>query len=97
LCKIQADLALKGLGYGIIGLIAILLIRERIPVPKRTNTGPRRKIPLGFAKRNTFWWFAATILLTSLGNFLPSVYLPSFAADIGLSSNTGTLLVSIMK
>lgn len=88
-----------GLGYFAMGLIAVLLIKERVPIPKRTKNQAfvRRKVPFTFLKRNTFWLFTATIALTSLGNFLPSIYLPSYAADLGLSTSSGTLLVSIMK
>lgn len=91
----------QALGYLIPGALAIYFIRERVPVPRRNAASgqyaPRRKVPLSFVKRNAFWWFCATILSTSLGNFLPSLYLPSYAAELGLSDNKGTLLVAVMK
>lgn len=36
-------------------------------------------------------------ILQSSGYFLPTAYLPSYAADIGLSPEKGTLLVSILN
>ena len=47
--------------------------------------------------RSSFWSYAATITITSLGGFLPSIYLPTYAADLGLSRSTGTLLIILMN
>jgi len=78
----------------------VYFIRERIPVRRAryegAETAPRR-VPFTFVKRNTFYAFVLSILFTSLGNFLPSIYLPSYAADLGLSQSNGTLLVVMMK
>jgi hypothetical protein len=92
----------QALGYGIFGVVAVYFIRERIPVRRHrqaynsADLAPRR-IPLTFMKRNTFYAFVLSILFTSLGNFLPSIYLPSYATDLGLSQSNGTLLVVMMK
>lgn len=51
----------------------------------------------GFLKRSTFYAFSGAIFFTSLGNFIPSLWLPSFAADLNLSTSDGTLLVAIMN
>lgn len=93
----------QALGYGLFGVVAVYFIRERIPVPRRNRRGaydedaPTRRIPLSFIKRNTFYAFVLSILFTSLGNFIPSIYLPSYASDLGLSQSKGTLLVVMMK
>jgi len=88
------------IGYGVIGSIALFFVRERIPVPKRLRNAPpapRRKIPTTFLKRNTFYCFTGTILLTSLGNFLPSIFTVSFGSVLGYSSRQGTLVVAVMN
>lgn len=83
-------------------MIAIYFIRERIPVAKfgrRVGDQPeRRKIPYKtFLGRSAFWSYGATIAVTSLGGFLPTIYLPTYATDLGLSKNTGTLLLILMN
>lgn len=75
-------------------------MRERIPVPKRLRNAPpapRRKIPTTFLRRNAFYCFLATILFTSLGNFLPSIFTVSFSTSLGYSTSRGTLVVAMMK
>ena len=83
------------------GAVAVFFIRERIPVAKRapgsSQSAPKRAIPTSFLKSSPFWAFTGAVLLTSLGNFIPSIYLPSYAVDLGLSTSNGTLLVSMMK
>lgn len=83
------------------GAVAVFFIRERIPVARRapgsSQSAPKRSIPLTFLKSSPFWAFTGAMLLTSLGNFVPSIYLPSYAVDLGLSTLSGTLLVSMMK
>lgn len=85
------------IGYGILGGIALHFIRERIPVPKRREQAPKYHVPTSFLRKQHFYAFCGCILLTSFGNFLPAVYLPSYARDIGLSDDKGTLLVAMMK
>ena len=36
-------------------------------------------------------------MFASLGGFLPAIYIPTYAVDIGLSRNMGTILVVIMN
>ena len=85
------------IGYGTFGAVALYFIRERIPVPKYRHEGRRYRMPTSFLRKQTFYAFCGCILLTSFGNFLPAVYLPSYARDIGLSDDKGTLLVAMMK
>lgn len=89
-----------GLGYGSMGAIALYFIRERVPVPRRIKGDVRHsraRIPTSFFKNSALYAFSGAILFTSFGNFLPAVYLPSYAADIGLSVSNGTFLVAMMK
>jgi len=96
----KAAVLCLGIGYGVIGSVALFFVRERIPVPKRLRNAepaPRRKIPTTFLKRNTFYAFALTIFFTSLGNFLPSIFTVSFSTALGYSSSKGTLVVAMMN
>lgn len=91
----------QAIGYGVFGTLASLFIKERIPVPRRlrsaTSEVPRRRIPTVFFRRNTFYVFITANFLASLGVLLPSVYLPSFATELGLSDQKGTLIVAMLK
>lgn len=80
----KAAILSLGIGYGLLGVIAIYFIRERIPVTKRGRMAgepERRRVPYStFLKRSSFWSYGATITITSLGGFLPTIYVPTYAA-----------------
>ncbi|KAM0751381.1 putative monocarboxylic acid transporter [Meredithblackwellia eburnea MCA 4105] len=88
-----------GLGYLILGGLAIIPIKARVPLPARDPTEKRRKVKLDtkFLKRSPFYAFASAILLSSMGNFLPSLWVPSFALDLHLSETEGTILIAAMN
>lgn len=77
----------QGLGFFAIGAVAIIPVKPRVPTGRaRTAQGalepsershPRPKANWSFLRRNTFYAFGGSILLTSLGNFLPTVWIPS--------------------
>lgn len=62
------------IGYLLIGGIALSQIKPRIPLPKR-HINANRKLDKSFLYRSPFWAFTFAILLTSLGNFIPSVWI----------------------
>lgn len=49
-----------------------------------------------FLKKPLFYIYCTSTLLQGLGFFFPSVYLPSYATDIGLTSTQGALILAIM-
>jgi MFS family permease len=49
-----------------------------------------------FVGKPLFWVYCSSTLIQGLGFFFPSVYLPSYAADIGLSSTQGALILAVM-
>ncbi|KAG7528275.1 hypothetical protein FFLO_06279 [Filobasidium floriforme] len=57
----------------------------------------RGSVNLVFLQRTTFYAFVGNILLSSLSNFLPAVYIPSYASDLGISKPNGTILLAIMN
>jgi predicted MFS family arabinose efflux permease len=75
-------------------------------------TGPlipfcKNRLPIGeqsalasmdwqFGKRPLFWSFLLATIIQGLGLFFPVVFLPSYAADIGLKESTGALSLSLM-
>ena len=96
----KASVIALAVAYGVLSSIALFFIRERIPVVRASSMAERprrRKIPLDFLRRSPFYAFAATVSATSLGVFLPGIYLPTYGLDIGLSQSTGTILLVVMN
>jgi MFS family permease len=74
----------------------IYFLRPRIPV----STGQRRdrtRQGLDFLTTSTFWFLISGFIMSSLGYFIPSIYLPTFARSLGLSPSIGTLLVALIN
>ncbi|KAJ9098597.1 hypothetical protein QFC21_004243 [Naganishia friedmannii] len=83
----KAAMISLGLGFFCVGAIAIIPIKPRVPTGRarsgeeplstsgRSHSVP--KIDWSFLRRNTFYAFGGSILLSSLGNFLPTVWIPS--------------------
>jgi hypothetical protein len=62
----------------VIGALAVPLIKPRVPVIPHTGSGPRTRVPRerAWLGRSALYAFGGAVLLTSLANFVPSVYLP---------------------
>lgn len=69
-------------------------LRPRIPVPP--SSLPRR-LNLSFLTLKPFWILSSANLLQSLGYFLPTAYLPSYALSLSLSPHTSTLLLALLN
>lgn len=66
-----------GVGYGLSNAIALLFIKRRVPIPKRASKhAPRMNIDWSVAKTRGFWCGFFVLLLTSLGNFNPTLWIP---------------------
>ena len=72
----------------------IYFLRPRVPVSS-VSQPPRQG--LSFLRSSTFWLLEIGLIAESLGYFIPSIYLPSFARSLGLSSSIGTLLVALLN
>ncbi|KAF7186962.1 MFS transporter asaE, partial [Pseudocercospora fuligena] len=73
---------------------AILLVRNRVP----TNSNGARTLQLmdvTFLKHPPFWIFEIANVLQALGAYLPMLYLPSFAAHIGLPTFAGPVALAL--
>jgi len=69
-------------------------LRPRLPISPTTQS-PR--YGLSFLTSPSFWLLQAGVVIESLGYFLPSIYLPTFASHLGLSPSTGSLLVALLN
>ncbi|WRT70597.1 uncharacterized protein IL334_007595 [Kwoniella shivajii] len=102
-----------GLGYAITGNIALLAIKRRIPLSRydqnissssssssEPNSRMRRRRPRidwSFVRRSPLYLGFLTIGLTSMGNFIPSLWLPSYVDELGLKNPDGTALIAILN
>jgi MFS family permease len=72
----------------------IYFLRPRVPI-SAVSVPPRQG--LGFLRTSTFWVLGSGFVVSSLGYFIPSIYLPTFARSLGLSPSIGTLLVALVN
>ncbi|KAF4628960.1 hypothetical protein G7Y89_g9186 [Cudoniella acicularis] len=73
----------------------IYFVKARLPVP--SPPPPRQPISYSFFKTRTFIFLQLSNVLESLGFFMPSIYLPSYALSLGFSSTSSTLLLSLLN
>jgi MFS family permease len=50
-----------------------------------------------FFRSHLFWIYSVSNVLQGFGYFFPSLYLPSYASSLGLSSKSGALLLALMS
>ena len=50
-----------------------------------------------FVRVPLFWVLLATTLLQGLAHYVPSIYIPAYALDIGLTPTQGALLLSLLN
>lgn len=50
-----------------------------------------------FLRKPLFWTYSLSNIFMGMGYFFPALYLPSYAAAIGLSSTKGALLLTLMS
>jgi MFS family permease len=67
------------------------LIKGRLPASSHSSF---RKMDLSFFSQPLFYCFALSNVFQSLGFYIPSLYLPSFASLLGLSGTIGALLLA---
>ncbi|KAI9801917.1 MAG: hypothetical protein M1833_002232 [Piccolia ochrophora] len=72
----------------------LLFVKPRLRAPQ--SSAPRQ-LDLSFLKFTSFWMLQAGNVTQSLGYFLPTTYLASYAHTVGLSTLTGTLLISVLN
>jgi MFS family permease len=73
----------------------IHFVKARVPVPSLSL--PRRPISLSFLTSRVFLSFQLGNILESLGFFLPSIYLPSYARALHLPPTTCSLLLAFLN
>ncbi|PQE17528.1 Major facilitator superfamily transporter protein [Rutstroemia sp. NJR-2017a BBW] len=70
------------------------LFKGRLPA---SHSSALARTDWSFLKKPLFWLYAISTTAQSLGFYLPSLYLPSYALSVGLSFRTGAMLVALMS
>ncbi|KAK7467602.1 hypothetical protein VKT23_004655 [Stygiomarasmius scandens] len=99
----QASLERYGHRTTLVGsAIAFLIIivpcfpyaKGRLPVAQSVNA---RSFNKQFLYNRVFWIIFVANVIQGFGSFIPSLYIPTFASDINMSSTAGTLALSLMN
>lgn len=76
----------------------IPLLKGRVPHRRHhQQPNPSPRTDWSFLKSSLFWIYSVSNLLMGLGYFFPSLYLPSYATDLGLGVTKGALLLTVMS
>lgn len=70
------------------------LLKGRLPPSARNAAG---RTDWSCLKKPIFWVYCTSNVIQGLGYFFPSLYLPSYATAIGLSSAQGALLLALLS
>ncbi|KAJ7782377.1 MFS general substrate transporter [Mycena maculata] len=68
-------------------------MKPRLPIPKTAE----HSINISFLHSPAFWILFFANLVQGLPTYIPSLYLPTFAADLGLSNAAGSLTLSMLN
>ncbi|KAK4555374.1 hypothetical protein LTR86_007671 [Recurvomyces mirabilis] len=82
------------------------LVRPRLPAARDTRTPNRKKresgngslqSPRPFLTNKHFLLLAFAVFTQGLGFFIPNIYIPSYASDLGLSSTASSSLLALIS
>lgn len=74
----------------------IPFLKGRLPASRHTASATANS-DWSFLRTPLFWVYSVSNIAQGLGYFFPSLYLPSYARSIGLSSTEGALLLALMS
>ena len=72
----------------------LFLLKGRLPASEHSTLA---RSNWAFLRSSLFWIYASAILIQGIGFFFPTVFLPSFASSLNISSVNGALLLSVMS
>lgn len=87
---------LRAVAIGLVVLTGPLIpvLKGRLPASEQTRSTPT---DWSFFRSPLFWIYTVSNLAQGLGYFFPSIYLPSHASSLGLSSTQGALLIALLS
>ncbi|KIK52303.1 hypothetical protein GYMLUDRAFT_970230 [Collybiopsis luxurians FD-317 M1] len=90
----RAALSSLAIAFFLLAVPCLPFIKPRVPIAQVVDV---RSINMKFLTRSPFWILFIANLVQGLGSFLPSLYLPTFASDLNLSTTSGTLAISLFN
>ena len=81
-------------GLAVLTLPMVPLLKGRLPPSEQSTAG---RTDWSCLMTPLFWVYYTSNLIQGLGYFFPSLYLPSYATSIGLSSAQGALLLALLS
>ncbi|KAF7185165.1 MFS transporter asaE [Pseudocercospora fuligena] len=92
----QTTLRAIAIGLAVLTGPLIPFLKGRVP---ETSSGASSssRTDWTFLKTSTFWTYNISNLAMGFGFFFPALYLPSYAANLGLSPTKGALLLATMS
>lgn len=90
----RTTLRAVAVGIALSTLPLLPLLRGRLPV---SHGGALRALDVSFFKQPLFYFFAFSNLFQGLGYYIPGIYLPTYAASLGLSGTMGALILSLFN
>lgn len=88
---------LRAISVGLAVLTGPLIPLLKGRVPPSSGASTARRTDWSCVKAPLFWVYCTSNVLQGLGYFFPSLYLPSYATSIGLSSGQGALLLALLS
>ncbi|KAG8899322.1 hypothetical protein FRB99_006784 [Tulasnella sp. 403] len=88
-----AFIILAGL-FAALALPAFIFANPRVPTAQIATEDPVDK---SFLQSQMFWLFIGANIVQATANFLPGIYVPSFANDLNLSTTAGTLALALLN
>ncbi|KAJ7680889.1 MFS general substrate transporter, partial [Mycena polygramma] len=79
--------------FAVFILPAFPYMKSRLPI----SSAPPPPIETSFVYSSAFWILFVANILQGLPTFIPTLYLPTFAADLGLSDAAGSLTLSVLN
>lgn len=70
------------------------LLKRRLPTSRSSAPAPTN---WSFFKEPLFWFYFLSTVAYSLGFYLPSLYLPSYASSLGFNPRIGAMLLALMS
>lgn len=96
----RATMLSIAVSFAILVAGSLFFTKRRVPLIKRVGATKRRVRPKpdwAFLHTRAWWIGVVFMSVSSLGNFIPLLWTPSYAAQIGAKSPSGAALVAMMN